>query len=117
MNLVVITGRLGKDPDMRYTPGGKSVCKFSIAETKVISGEKKTRWWNIVAWGKLAEICTKYLGKGSHVLVEGELNQSTYTKDGVKITAFEVVAGKVEFLDPKGGRAEADTGSSADIPF
>lgn len=114
MNQVYLTGRLGKDPELRYTQGGTAVVKFSMATKETYKGETKTMWNNIVAWGKLAEICTKYLEKGSQVLVRGRISHSNWEKDGVKRTSMEVVAEEVEFLGSK-GRQEQE--QEEDIPF
>ncbi|MBM2849807.1 MAG: ssb, partial [Anaerolineales bacterium] len=78
VNKVMIIGRLGRDPEMRYTPSGRPVTSFSIGTTRswnTPDGERReeTDWFNVVAWGGLAEVCKQYLTKGQQVYVEGRL--------------------------------------------
>lgn len=108
INKVIIIGRLGNDPEIRYTPSGAAVTKFSVATSEEWkdknSGEKKerTEWHRITAWGKLGEICGEYLAKGRQVYVEGRIQTSSYDdKDGVKRYSTEIIASDVQFL---GGR-------------
>lgn len=115
INKVIIIGRLGNDPEVRYTPSGSAVAKFSVATSEEWkdknTGEKKerTEWHRITAWGKLGEICGEYLSKGRQVYVEGRLQTSSYDdKDGVKRYSTEIVASDVQFLGSKesgGGRS------------
>ena len=90
LNKVMLIGNLGKDPELKATPGGQSVARFSVATTenwKNQAGEKqsKTEWHNIVVWGKQAEIAEKYLRKGKQVMVEGRIQYREYTDQaGVK---------------------------------
>lgn len=95
-------GNLGKDPELRFSTGENrtALCRFSIAVDKGWGKNKKTVWVNIVAFGKTAENCDKYLSKGSKVFVSGELDIREYTgQDGIKRTFTEVAADKVEFLN------------------
>lgn len=109
LNKVILIGRLTKDPDLRYTPNGVAVAQFTLAVDRQFSKEKETDFINCVAWGKTAENCANYIGKGSLVAVEGRIQVRTYeAKDGGKRWATEVVAGAVHFLDKRGERA-ADT--------
>ena len=109
LNKALIIGRLGKDPEVRYTQGGQAVASFSVAtDSKWTnkSGEKqeKTEWHRIKAWGKLAELAGEYLAKGRQVYVEGRIETSEYTdKEGVKKYSTEIVADVIQFLDSKGG--------------
>ncbi|MCU0592071.1 MAG: single-stranded DNA-binding protein [Desulfobacterales bacterium] len=115
INKVIIIGRLGNDPEVRYTPSGAAVAKFSVATSEEWkdknTGEKKerTEWHRITVWGKLGEICGEYLSKGRQVYVEGRLQTSSYDdKDGVKRYSTEIVASDVQFLGSKesgGGRS------------
>jgi len=115
INKVIIVGRLGNDPEVRYTPSGSAVAKFSVATSEEwkdkTTGEKKerTEWHRITAWGKLGEICGEYLSKGRQVYVEGRLQTSSYDdKEGVKRYSTEIVASDVQFLGSKesgGGRS------------
>lgn len=114
VNKVILVGRLGKDPEVRYTPSGASVANFSLAtdETwKDKNGEKqqRTEWHNIVVWGKLAEICGQYLTKGKLVYLEGRLQTREWDdKDGNKRRTTEVVASDMVMLGSK-----AEGGGSA----
>jgi single-strand DNA-binding protein len=100
LNQCSFIGRLGKDPDMSYTPNGKAVTKFSIA---VDQGKgQKALWLNIVCWLELAERMNEYLYKGAQVFVQGRLQISTYTdKNQVERQAIEIVASNVQLLDKK----------------
>jgi single-strand DNA-binding protein len=96
LNKVLLIGNLGRDPELKSTPSGQSVARFSVATTetwKNQSGEKqsKTEWHNIVVWGKQAEIAEKYLRKGKQVMIEGRIQYREYTgQDGVKKTACDI---------------------------
>ena len=113
--------RLGKDPVVRYTQGGTAVANFSGATNFKYKDKERTDWTPIVAWGKLAEIVSQYLTKGSHVIVGGRLQSRTW-KDGDGVTRYvnEVRAGDISFLDPKSGKTvtaqETATEAEADIP-
>jgi single-strand DNA-binding protein len=108
VNKVILVGNLGADPEVRFTPGGQAVAKFSIAtgeSWKDKNGQKqeRTEWHRIVVWGKLAELCGEYLAKGRQCYVEGRLQTREWTdKEGKKNYTTEVVAQNVTFL---GGRA------------
>jgi single-strand DNA-binding protein len=107
LNKIMLIGNLGKDPDLQVTSDGTPYTRFSLAVNrsyKTASGEKKeeTEWFNIVAWRQLAEICEKYLHKGSKVYIEGRLTQRKYTdKSGIERTSVEVNATDMEMLSPK----------------
>jgi single-strand DNA-binding protein len=96
LNKVMLIGNLGRNPEMKATPGGQNVARFSIATTetwKAQSGEKqsKTEWHNIVVWGKQAETVERFLSKGSQVMVEGRIQYREYTsRDGIKKNATEI---------------------------
>jgi len=74
MNKQLMIGNLGKDPELRHTTNGKAVCTFSVATTHKSGDQEYTTWHNIVTWEKLAEICQKFLSKGSKVYIEGRTN-------------------------------------------
>lgn len=108
VNKVILIGRLGDDPEVRYTAGGSAVANFSIATsekwTDKDSGEKKerTEWHKIAAWGKLGEICGEYLKKGKQVYIEGHLQTRSWDdKDGNKKYMTEVVASTMVMLGDK----------------
>ena len=119
LNKILLIGHLGRDPELNVTPDGTPVTKFSLAvdrKYKTSSGEqvKETEWFNIVTWRQLAEICERYLHKGSMVYIEGRLTQRKYTdKEGNQRTAVEVVASDMKMLDKKPAEAgvsdETDT--------
>ncbi len=104
LNKVQIIGHLGKDPEMRYTPSGKPVTTFSVAVSRSwnsADGERhsETEWFNVVAWGNLAEICKQYLLKGQQVYIEGRLQTRRWDdKEGVKHTSVEIVASEMMML-------------------
>ena len=104
MNRAVLIGNLAKDVDLRTTPGGTSVCTFTIAVDRKFrdkEGNRATDFLPIVAWGKSAESCGKYLSKGKKVAVAGEIQTRSYdAKDGTKRYVTEVVAEEVKFLSP-----------------
>ncbi|MBU4258333.1 MAG: single-stranded DNA-binding protein [Proteobacteria bacterium] len=112
INKVILIGRLGRDPEVRYTPDGNAVANFSIATSEEwkdkATGEKKerTEWHRIVAFRKLGEICGEYLSKGRQVYVEGRLQTKSWEKDGVTRYTTEIVASDVQFL---GGRDSANS--------
>jgi len=114
INKVILVGRLGNDPEVRYTQDGSAVASFSIATSDEWkdkeTGDKKerTEWHRIVAWRKLGEICGEYLSKGRQVYVEGKLQTRSWEKDGVTRYTTEIVASDVQFL---GGRETGNTSS------
>lgn len=108
VNKVILIGRLGKDPDVKYTAGGTAVANFSLAtsETFKKEGEKqeKTEWHKIVIFGKLAEIAGEYLKKGSQIYLEGKLQTRSWgDKDGVERYTTEIVLSEMTML---GGRSD-----------
>ena len=106
----MVIGRLGRDPEMRYTPGGSPVTTFSVAASrqwKDSSGEtrEETEWFNIVAWNKLAEICKEYLRKANRVYVEGRLQTRQWQdQDGQTHYRTEVIATDMIILDGRSSR-------------
>ncbi len=109
VNKVILVGRLGRDPETRYTGGGQAVANFSVATDETYkdrNGErqKRTEWHKIVVWGKQAEIAQQYLKKGSLIFIEGRIQSREWQdKEGQKRTSFEIVANNFRML---GGRAE-----------
>jgi single-strand DNA-binding protein len=116
VNKVILIGRLGKDPEVKYTPSGAPVAKFSLATDEVFkdrSGEqqKHTEWHNIVAWNKLAEICGEYLTKGKLVYIEGRIRSRQWEDQaGNKRTAYEIIALGMQML---GSKAESERAAVA----
>ena len=106
LNRVQLIGRLGKDPEGKFTPTGKKVAHFSLAVSnrwKDKSGEMKesTEWVNIEAWGRLGEVCQEYLKKGSLIYLEGRLKTDKYEDKGETKYFTKIVAQSLEFLDKK----------------
>ncbi|WP_423224099.1 single-stranded DNA-binding protein [Candidatus Amarolinea aalborgensis] len=118
LNKVMIIGQIGHDPDMRYTPSGKPVTSFSVTVTRTwvtAEGERReaTEWFNVVAWGNLAEICNQYLRKGRRVYVEGHLQTRSWEdQSGQKHFRTELVANEMIMLDSRPGSSEVDYASS-----
>ena len=110
VNKVILVGRLGRDPETRYTGSGQAVCNFSLATDesyKSRSGErqKRTEWHKIVVWGKQAEIAQQYLKKGAQIYLEGRIQSREWTdKENQKRTSFEIVATNFRML---GSRADS----------
>lgn len=107
-NHVTITGRLGSDCELRYTPKGTAINKFSLAVNELWTGEdgqkrERVHWVNVVAWDKGAEIVAQYCGKGSHILVDGKLtfDQWDDKQTGKKRSALSVTMQRVQFIDTK----------------
>ena len=115
-NLVVLTGRLTADPELKTTPSGVSVTSFSIAvERRYRQGEERQAdFINIVAWRAAAEFITKHFRKGNLIGIEGSIQTRNYTdKNGNKRTAFEVIANNVQFVESKKADTETqDSGAS-----
>lgn len=116
INNVVLVGRLGKDPELKYTPSGSAVTNFRLAVNRpprrdAPEGEEQTDWLDIVAWEKVAENCAQYLDKGALVGIEGRVQSRTWeTQDGQRRYAVEINARSVQFLESK---AEAERRRSA----
>lgn len=114
LNKVLLIGRLGRDPEMRYTPSGRPVTTFSIATSRswnTSDGERRseTEWFNIVAWGNLAEICKQFLTKGQQVYIEGRLQTRRWEdSEGTKHSATEVVANEMIILGDRRSETDSD---------
>jgi single-strand DNA-binding protein len=115
LNKVMLIGRLGQDPEMRYTPSGRPLTKIQLAVNRSWTsseGEKKkeTEWFNVVAWGKLAEICNQYLSKGQQVYIEGRLHTRRWQDDdGANHSSVEVTAGEMIMLDGQSREEDPDS--------
>jgi single-strand DNA-binding protein len=125
MNHVVLLGRLGRDPELKYTPSGTAVCNLSLASDEAWKDKdgnkhKKTDWHRLTAWGRQAEVMAEYLKKGSQVLVAGKIETREYEKDGkknyiteIKVSLFEFVGGKADKPEP----VNTDVNTDDDAPF
>lgn len=115
VNKVILLGRLGQDPEMKYTPSGAAVCNFSMATSESWSdknsGQKqeRTEWHRVVVWGKLAELCNQYLSKGRQAFVEGRLQTRSWDdKSGQKRYTTEINATTVQFIGGQAGAGASD---------
>ena len=138
MNKIIVIGNLGRDPEMRYTPSGQGVTSFSVASNRrytTAAGEQReeTEWFNVSAWGRLAELCNQYLTKGRQVYVEGRLQSRSFEgRDGQLRFVNEIHLTDVQFLgrgagegdeapaydsEPGFGEAEPATDELDDLPF
>jgi single-strand DNA-binding protein len=121
VNKVILVGRLGRDPETRYTSSGQAVCNFSVATDETYkdrNGErqKRTEWHKIVVWGKQAEIAQQYLKKGSLLYLEGRIQTRQWDdKEGQKRTSFEIVANNFRMLGGRAEAAAAGAGPSRDV--
>lgn len=110
LNKVILIGRLGREPELRYMANGEAVCNFSVATSeswKDKNGQRQesTEWHNVTMYRKLAEIAGKYLTKGSQVYLEGKIQSRKYQgKDGIERTAYEIIANEMKML---GGNSQA----------
>ncbi len=133
LNKAILIGRLGKDPEMRFTPSGRAVTNFTMATSDYWMDQnnerqERTEWHRIVTWGKLAETCAKILSKGKLVYIEGRLQTRAWDdRDGNKRYTTEIVANAMQILSPMDNSEPKDyndTGASSqepegfnDIPF
>lgn len=119
LNKIILIGQLGRNPEMRYTGSGKPVTSFSLGVTSVWhdpEGERREQaeWFNVIAWGGLAEVCNQYLRKGQRVYIEGRLQTRSWQDDsGIERSAAEVVAREMIMLDDSRAVAQP-AGTAAD---
>jgi single-strand DNA-binding protein len=122
LNKVMVIGNMGRDPELRYTPSGKPVTSFSLASSRswiAPDGERReeTEWFNVVAWGNLAEICSQKLFKSQQVYIEGRLQTRSWEDDnGQRHFRTEVVANEMIILGPRGDK-HASANRKADSEF
>ena len=117
MNKVLLTGRLTRDPELRYTPNSKAVCNFTIATNRPVvrDGEKIADFINCIVWGKTAENLSKYQSKGSLIGIDGRLESRSYDdKDGNKRYVTEVQVEHIEFL---GSKSDGQTETKESNPY
>jgi len=136
---IIIVGNLGRDPEMRYLPSGQAVTNFSVATNRQYTGSdgnlvKETIWFRVSVWGRMAEVCSQYLRRGSKVLVEGNLRPDPATggprlwtrQDGTTSASYEVNASTVRFLSSRSDdeayqssdyAGQQESGSEDEIPF
>ncbi len=113
LNKVLIIGNLSRDPEMRYKPSGKPVTAFCVAVSR-----EATEWFNVVAWGNLAEVCNQYLRKGSRVYIEGRLQTRSWDDaEGQRHSRTEVVASEMVILDGRPGGEPEDMDFDEELTF
>ena len=119
INRVELLGRVGMDPEMRYSQGGTAITRVRLATDRHRqNGETETDWHDITCWGKLAEAVNQYVGKGDRLYVSGRLAQNSYeTDDGQKRHRTEIHAQEVVFLDSKNGAKTGETADADEMPF
>ena len=125
LNSVNIMGNLTRDPEMKYTSSGRAVCNLSIANNRIFSknGEKVTEvsYFDVEVWGIIAENCSKYLSKGSGIIVEGRLKQDRWEKEGKTQSKVRIAANNVHFLprkkDESGRQPTNDSSVSDDVAW
>ena len=109
VNIAIVVGNLGRDPEVRFTQNGRAVANFSVATSESWTGQdgnpqERTEWHNIVVWGKQAEACGQYLAKGRQVFVQGRIQTRKWTdQNGQDRYTTEIVAQRVQFLGGAGG--------------
>ncbi len=123
VNKVILVGRLGGDPELKFTPGGQAVARLSIATSEAWTdkqGQKqeRTEWHRVVVWGKMAEVCGQHLSKGRQVYVEGRLQTRSWDDKATnqKKYSTEIVANTVQFLGAagaEGGAPRSNAGASS----
>ena len=118
INQVILMGNLTRDPELRTTPSGQSVCSFSLAVNRSWQGsdgqtQEAVDYFDVTAWGKLGELVNQYLSKGRRCLVMGRLSQRSWEQDGQKRSKVEVVASDVTFLDGPGGGGSSVSGGTS----
>lgn len=118
LNKVMLIGRLGKDPELKYTPGGQAVANFTLATSERFNNkdgqkQERTEWHAVVAWGKQAELANQYLKKGREVYVEGRIQTRSWDdRDGNKKYKTEVVATAIQFLGSRDGGTSQGQGGN-----
>ncbi len=122
VNKAILIGNLGKDPELRYTPGGQAVASFSLAtgekwKDKDGNMQDRTEWHNIVVWGRMAENAKEYLAKGRPVYIEGRIQTRSWDdKDGNKRYTTEIVAQRLQFLGSRGDQSSSPSAPPPEAP-
>ena len=123
LNKVILIGRLGRDPEVRYMPNGEAVCNFSIATSETWNDrqtgqrQERTEWHNITLYRRLAEVAGQYLKKGSQVYIEGRIQSRKYTgKDGIERTAYEIIGNEMKMLGGSNDSGQQAQAAQAETP-
>ncbi len=114
VNKAIILGKLGKDPELRYTPSGAAICNLSIATSEKRKDQQgntieNTEWHRVQVWNKLAENCAKYLAKGRSVYIEGKIQTRSWEQNGQKRYSTEIVAQAVQFIGGSSSQSKQKT--------
>ena len=125
MNIVIVSGNLTKDIELRYLNDGTALANFSIAVNEKYKDKETVHFFEVTVWGKTAENCANYLGKGSKVLVQGSLKQESWEKDGQKHSRVKINAHRVEFIgkpkerqeQPNQAQPDAQPDIDQEVPF
>ena len=121
VNKVILVGRLGRDPETRYMPNGDAITNFSLAtdeQWRDRNGERQTRteWHNITLFGKLGEIASQYLRKGSQVFIEGKIQSRKYTgKDGIERMAYNIIGNEMKMLGNRNDGSDSGNNNAAPL--
>ena len=122
LNKVILIGRLGRDPEVRYMPNGEAVCNFSVATSEKYTDkngqrQESTEWHNVTMYRKLAEIAGKYLTKGSQVYLEGKIQSRKYQdKNGVERTAYDIIVNEMKMLGGGGNDGQQAQSAQSETP-
>ena len=122
LNKVILIGRLGQEPTIRYMPNGEAVCNFSVATSEKYTDkngqrQESTEWHNVTMYRKLAEIAGKYLTKGSQVYLEGKIQSRKYQdKNGVERTAYDIIVNEMKMLGGGGNDGQQAQSAQSETP-
>ena len=122
LNKVILIGRLGRDPEVRYMPNGEAVCNFSVATSETWNDRngqrvERTEWHNITMYRKLAEIAGQHLKKGSQVYLEGKIQSRKYqSKDGIERTAYDIIVNEMKMLGGGNDGQQAQSAQNGEPP-
>lgn len=122
LNKVILIGRLGQEPTIRYMPNGEAVCNFSVATSEKYTDkngqrQESTEWHNVTMYRRLAEIAGKYLKKGSQVYLEGKIQTRKYEgKDGIERTAYDIIVNEMKMLGGGGNDGQQAQSAQAETP-
>ena len=117
VNVAIVMGHLGRDPEITYTPSGMAVCKFSIATSKKKkNGEEVTQWHRLTAFDKAGELISKYVKKGDQLYVSGEINYGEYEKDGVKRYTTDIIVREFNFIGGGNGQGNQQNNGHQNQP-
>lgn len=112
MNNVKLLGNITRDIEVRTTPSGKTVINFSIATNKMINGQNEATYHNCVAWGKRGETIAKYFKRGDKILIDGEINNRSWEKDGIKRYSSDIVVSSFYFVGGNKGKEDEENNLS-----